>query len=179
MRRANTPAFLPVFKQALLRRGQPSRLFVDNGAAYRSRQLALVCAKAGIALIHARPFRPAGKGKIERYFRTLRAAWLAHLDLDAIADLDALNRSLWAWVEGEYHQAPHRGLDGDTPLDRWAAVKPPGREIRHASQIERIIGHAWSQSLEPCATSRRQRFVSTEAQFARERSLRFSKLPKR
>ena len=128
MRRANTPAFLPVFKQALLRRGQPSRLFVDNGAAYRSRQLALVCAKAGIALIHARPFRPAGKGKIERYFRTLRAAWLAHLDLDAIADLDALNRSLWAWVEGDYHQAPHRGLDGDTPLDRWAAV---GADVRY------------------------------------------------
>jgi len=34
--------------------------------------------------------------------------------------LDALNRRLWAWVEGEYHQSPHRGLDGETPLDRWA-----------------------------------------------------------
>jgi hypothetical protein len=36
------------------------------------------------------------------------------------SSLDALNRKLWAWVEGEYHQAPHRGLDGETPLDRWA-----------------------------------------------------------
>ena len=57
----NTAAFLPVFKHALLRRGLPQRLYVDNGANYRSRQLALVCAKLGIALIHARPYQPAGK----------------------------------------------------------------------------------------------------------------------
>ena len=118
----NTTAFLPVFKQALLRRGQPARLYVDNGSSFRSHQLALVCAKLGIALIHARPYQPAGKGKIERWFRTLRAGWLAHLDLDAIDGLDTLNRHLWAWVEGEYHNAPHRGLDGETPLDRWAAT---------------------------------------------------------
>jgi len=36
------------------------------------------------------------------------------------ASLEALNRKLWAYVEGEYHQTPHRGLDGETPLDRWA-----------------------------------------------------------
>ena len=126
----NTTAFLPVFKQALLRRGLPERLYVDNGSNYRSHQLALVCAKLGIALIHARPFQPAGKGKIERYFRTLRAGWLAHLDLDAIDGIEPLNRSLWAWVEGEYHQSPHRGLDGQTPLDRWATT---GAEVRFPS----------------------------------------------
>ena len=124
----NTAAFLPVFKQALLRRGQPARLYVDNGSAYRSRQLALVCAKLGVALIHARPYQPAGKGKIERYFRTLRGSWLTHLDLAAIDGLDTLNRRLWAWVEGEYHQSPHRGLDGETPLDRWAAT---GADVRY------------------------------------------------
>ena len=124
----NTAAFLPVFKQALLRRGQPARLYVDNGSAYRSRQLALVCAKLGVALIHARPYQPAGKGKIERYFRTLRGSWLAHLDLAAIDGIDALNHRLWAWVEGEYHQSPHRGLDGETPLDRWAAT---GADVRY------------------------------------------------
>ena len=58
----STTAFLPVFKQAIARRGLPMRLFVDNGANYRSQQLALVCAKLGIALIHARPYQPAGKG---------------------------------------------------------------------------------------------------------------------
>ena len=124
----NTTAFLPVFKQAIARRGRPMRLFVDNGANYRSQQLALVCAKLGIALIHARPYQPAGKGKIERFFRTLRAAWLAHLTAEATESLETLNRTLWAWVEGEYHQSPHRGLDGRTPLDQWALA---GHNVRY------------------------------------------------
>ena len=67
----NTTAFLPVLKQAIARRGLPARLYCDNGANFRSQQLALVCAKLGVALIHARPYQPAGKGKIERFFRTL------------------------------------------------------------------------------------------------------------
>ena len=124
----NTTAFLPMFKQAIARRGLPARLYVDNGANFRSRQLALVCAKLGIALIHARPYQPAGKGKIERFFRTLRAAWLAHLGAEATESLDTLNRTVWAWVEGEYHQSPHRGLGGRTPLDQWALA---GANVRY------------------------------------------------
>lgn len=116
----NTRAFLPVLKQAILRRGLPQRLYVDNGANYRSQHLALVCAKLGIALIHARPYRPQGKGKIERWFKTLRAQLLTRLSPEDTASLAALNRRLWAWVEGEYHHTPHRGLADATPLEQWA-----------------------------------------------------------
>ena len=116
----NTRAFLPVYKQALLRRGLSERLYVDNGASYRSRHLSLICAKLGVALIHARPYRPQGKGKIERFFRTVRSQLLTRLTADDTKSLEAINRRLWAWVEGEYHHAPHRGLDGETPLERWA-----------------------------------------------------------
>lgn len=126
----NTQAFLPVFKQALLRRGIPQRLYVDNGANYRSQHLALVCAKLGVALIHARPYQPQGKGKQERWFRTVRAQFLARLSAADTDSLDTLNRRLWAWVEGEYHQSPHRGIEDQTPLDRWAMsaerVRLPG-----------------------------------------------------
>jgi putative transposase len=115
----NTTAFLPVLKQAILRRGVPKRLYVDNGAVYRSNHLALVCAKLGITLIHARPYQPQGKGKQERFFRTTRMQLLSALTDADLKNLDALNRRLWGWVEGEYHQNPHRGLDGTTPLDRW------------------------------------------------------------
>ena len=83
----NIQAFLPTFKNALIRRGLPQRLYVDNGAAYRSRQLVLICAKLGMGPC------PAGKGKIERFFRTLRAGWLNHLDPQALDR--TLNRS-WA-----------------------------------------------------------------------------------
>ncbi len=123
----NTQAFLPVFKQALLRRGLPERLYVDNGANYRSHHLALVCAKLGVALIHARPYRPQGKGKIERWFKSVRGQLLTRLNADDTQSLAALNRRLWAWVEGEYHYTPHQGLGGETPLERWAQA---GAQVR-------------------------------------------------
>ena len=116
----NTKAFLPIFKQALQRRGQPSRLYVDNGSNYRSQHLALVCAKLGIALIHSRPHQPEGRGKQERWFRTVRAQFLTRITPADTESLDALNRRLWMWVDAEYHQTPHAGLDGRTPLDQWA-----------------------------------------------------------
>lgn len=116
----NTKAFLPIFKQALRRRGLPNRLYVDNGSNYRSQHLALVCAKLGIALIHSRPHQPEGRGKQERWFRTVRAQFLTRITPADTESLDALNRRLWTWVEGEYHQTPHRGLEGRTPLDQWA-----------------------------------------------------------
>jgi transposase InsO family protein len=126
----NTQAFLPIFKQALMRRGIAQRLYVDNGANYRSQHLALVCAKLGVALIHARPYQPQGKGKQERWFRTVRAQFVSRLSTADTESLETLNRRLWAWVEGEYHQSPHRGLEDQTPLDRWAMsaaqVRLPG-----------------------------------------------------
>jgi len=130
----STNAYLPVLRQAVMRRGIPQRLYVDNGAAFRSHHLALVCARLGITLIHARPYQPAGKGKQERFFRTVRMRLLPTLGPADVDSLDALNRRLWAWVEGEYHRAPHRGLGDDmTPLDAWAMrsgdLRVPGPEL--------------------------------------------------
>lgn len=116
----STQAFLPLFKQALRRRGRPMRLYVDNGSNYRSQHLALVCAKLGIALIHSRPHQPEGRGKQERWFRTVRAQFLTRLTPADTESLEALNCRLWTWVEGEYHQTPHAGLEGRTPLEQWA-----------------------------------------------------------
>jgi len=129
----STAAFLPLYKLAIIRRGLPDRLYVDNGANYRSHHLALVCARLGVALIHSRPFQPQGRGKIERFFRTVRAQLLTRLGAGDTASLPALNRRLAGWIEGEYHHSPHAGLDGDTPLDRWAqasgAVRYPPPDL--------------------------------------------------
>ena len=109
-----TVAFLPVLEKAVRKRGVPKRLYVDNGAAFRSRHLALVCAKLGIALIHARPYSPQGKGKMERWFRTTRMQLMPMLEPAAPLTLEAMNRALSAWVEGEYHHAPaSRPRQGD------------------------------------------------------------------
>ena len=128
-----TEALLAVLSEAVRRRGIPKRLYVDNGSAFRSAHLSLVCAKLGITLIHARPHQPQGKGKMERWFRTCRIQLLPTLADADLASLDALNRRLWTYVESEYHQSPHKGLAGKTPFDAWAMasfdVKVPGAEL--------------------------------------------------
>jgi putative transposase len=135
----NTAAFLPVFKQAIMRRGIPKRLFVDNGAAFRSQHVQLVCAKLGVTLIHARPYHPQAKGKQERWFRTVRLQLLPRLKEQDTQSLEALNRRLWAYVEGEYHQAPHRGLADMTPLDAWAERAAHVQYIGHRADIEDLF----------------------------------------
>ena len=123
----NTAAFLAVLKQAVLRRGIPSRHFVDNGSAFRSQHLSLVCARLGITLIHARPYSPESKGKIERWFRTVRLQFLPMLAEKDMQSLEALNRALWTYVEMDYHRSIHRIL-GESPLDCWAKV---GQKVRY------------------------------------------------
>jgi putative transposase len=125
--------YLSVLEQAVRRRGIPKRLYVDNGAAFRSKQLAVVCAKLGIALIHAKPYKPQGKGKMERWFRTTRMQLLPLLTPEQLVSLETLNRALSAWIEGEYHHAPHRGLGDESPADKWArsseGVRMPGADL--------------------------------------------------
>lgn len=131
-----------VLKQALLKRGVPIKLVVDNGAAYRAHTLQGICARLGIHLIHCRPYAPEGKGKLERWHRTCRDQFLAELDERRITDLDDLNARLWAWLEQVYHRTPHVGLDGVTPLARYqqdlATVRTLGPR---AAQLDALFLH--------------------------------------
>ncbi len=108
-----------VLKQALLRRGIPIKLVVDNGAAYRAATLQALCARLGIHLIFCRPYAPEGKGKLERWHRTFRDQFLSELDERHITDLADLNARLWAWLEHVYHRTGHTALGGMTPLARY------------------------------------------------------------
>jgi len=108
-------------KQAFLKRGLPKRLYTDQGRIFRSGPLLRLSARLGIHLIHTRPYQPQGRGKLERFFGTIRRSFLARVDLARIGSIDELNRLLFAFVEGEYHVQPHRGIGGERPLDRWVA----------------------------------------------------------
>jgi hypothetical protein len=131
-----------VLKQAVLKRGLPSRLIVDNGAAYRSNTLQGICARLGITLIFCRPYRPEGKGKLERFHLTLRNQFLSELDERRITDLSDLNARLWAWLEQIYHRTPHGGLAGVTPLARYQRDLPRIRTLgTKAGQLDALFHH--------------------------------------
>jgi len=131
-----------VLKQALLKRGRPVKLVVDNGAAYRAGTLQALCARLDIHLIYCRPYQPAGKGKIERWHRTVRDQFLSELDAARVGDLADLNARLWAWLEHIYHRAPHEGLAGLTPLARYQRDLPKIRPLgQFAAQLDAMFHH--------------------------------------
>jgi putative transposase len=124
-------------RAALASRGIPRMLYVDNGSAFASTQLARACAILGVRLVHSRPGEPAGRGKIERVFGTVRRQFLVELDArDGATDLAELNRLFAAWVEGVYHRRVHTETD-QPPLERFLAAETPPRlpspaELREA-----------------------------------------------
>jgi putative transposase len=107
--------FMEAFQAALGKRGLPRKLYVDNGAAFRSRGLEYTCAALGIALIHAKPYQPQGKGKIERFFRTVRTQFLPSFTGQS---LEQINVEFEQWLEQTYHQRRHSST-GQTPLLRF------------------------------------------------------------
>jgi putative transposase len=128
-----------VLKQALLKRGLPRKLMIDNGAAYRADSLQGICARFDIRLIYCRPYEPESKGKLERWHRTFREQFLTELALEKISSLDDLNARLWAWIEQVYHQRPHSYLENHiTPVQRWRQdlvhIKPLGTTATHIDE---------------------------------------------
>jgi len=112
-----TNSFLDALKTAFSTRGLPRKLYTDNGSAFRSKHLEHICASLGVALIHARPYKPQGKGKIERFFKTVRIGFLPGFRGQS---LDDLNESFDLWLREAYHRRVHGGT-GQTPLDRFTA----------------------------------------------------------
>jgi putative transposase len=134
-------------RPALQSRGIPTAVYVDNGAAYIDAWLLRACACLGIKLIHSTPHRPQGKGKIERFWRSVRAQFLVEIDADAVigagaqghagtrvADLAELNKLFTAWVETCYHQQVHSET-GAKPLARWQQGIPAPLVVPSAAQL--------------------------------------------
>jgi putative transposase len=105
-------------------RGVPKAVYVDNGSPFVSGQLLRACAVLGVRLIHSRPGRPEGRGKIERAFRTVRQQWLVELEDRPPSTLEELNGLFQAWVESVYHRRVHSET-GQAPLERFLAAGAP------------------------------------------------------
>jgi len=142
----NLVSWLEAFRLALSTRGLPRKLYVDNGAAFRSRHLEKVCACLGIALTHTPPYTPQGRGKIERFFRTVRSQVLPTFTGQT---LEQLNQALSDWLQQEYHRRP--SATAQSPLERFSnhlelIRKPPAdmdeyfrKEVRRRVNKDRTV----------------------------------------
>jgi len=136
----DTVRLAAALRPALAARGVPEAVYVDNGSAFVDAWLLRACAKLGVKLTHSTPGRPQGRGKIERFFRTVTDQFLVEIapttagdgpmaGTDPAAGLLELNRLFTAWVEQVYHRRVHSETQA-TPLARWDAAwtdTPPAR----------------------------------------------------
>ena len=111
-------------RAGLAARGVPRVIYVDNGSAFVSSQLLRACASLGIRLVHSRPGMPEGRGKIERFFETVRIQFLVEVEARGVADLAELNRLFTAWVETVYHRRVHSEIH-QAPIERLLAGPAP------------------------------------------------------
>src|SRR5439155_20484261 len=78
-RREDTVRLEAALRGGMAARGIPASIYVDNGSPFVDKQLLRACASLGIRLVHSRPGEPAGRGKIERVFRTVREQFLVEI----------------------------------------------------------------------------------------------------
>lgn len=121
-----------VLKDAFSAFGLPRRLYVDNGPAFSSDLLLHSCALCGISLIHSKPYDSPSRGKIERFFRTVRERFLSGLCNEPT--LEELNEAFALWLKDDYHHKTHSGI-GERPIDRYHASSQR-TQIRRLSRAE-------------------------------------------
>lgn len=127
-----------VFKEAIIRRGIPKMIYVDNGKIYRSDAFHIACATLGITVTHTKPYDAASKGKIERFFGTVKTRFFPLLKLNPATSLEKLNRLFWQWLEEDYHRKVHASL-GMTPLDVYLSQASRLRMVEDPSSLDALF----------------------------------------
>ena len=116
----DTSDLLHTFRDAIAGFGVPKRFYCDNGPAFTSRHLSEACGRIGCALLHSEPFDSPSRGKVERFFRTVRLRFLPRLKDPDLSSLEVLQERFEHWLRDDYHLRRHGGI-GMKPLDRYLA----------------------------------------------------------
>lgn len=115
--------------------GTPELLVTDNGAGFKSIRFTDACNDLGFTFERTLAGQPAMRARIERMFRTCAMMLLPRLkgrtfsnvieragqpaEADACLSPEDLCFTLVRWIVDVYHNMPHEGIGGRTPLEQW------------------------------------------------------------
>ncbi|MCK5538279.1 MAG: transposase [Bacteroidales bacterium] len=134
--------YASTLKQAILKRGIPTKLYCDNGKVFLSSQIKRIAGKLGIMVLHTKVRDAAAKGKIERFFRTVRDKFLQPLYMKGLPKtIEELNSTFWSWLETDYHQCFHTGIQMK-PIEKWLLSSPQIRLIPADKEYSSFLFHA-------------------------------------
>lgn len=105
------------------RYGLPQAIYADNGPPWgsmhspgRHTRLTAWLMRLDVQVIHGAPYHPQGRGKQERFHRTLKAELLQGRCFDDLAHAQA---RFDPWREMYNQDRPHEGLELGVPSDRY------------------------------------------------------------
>ncbi len=142
---------LSVFKTAVMRRGIPKKILMDNGKVFHADQFKFICASLGTIASYAEVFSPQSKGKLERWFQTLQRQWLNLLDWSKISSIDELNEMLYDYVENQYHQNIHSTIKAK-PIDRFTEHIDKIRFVSSRQELDYIFLYRVTRKVKNDAT---------------------------
>jgi transposase InsO family protein len=119
----NSRVFLRGLYDLIRHHGVPRLLFMDNGSGFKNHEVDEICSKLNINIVYGTARYPEGRGKIERFNRTITTKLLRGFrknpEIDShICFLESIIRK---WIH-EYNNSVHSSL-GISPYEKWSNDK--------------------------------------------------------
>lgn len=128
-------------KKAILKFGLPEQAYCDNGSIYSSDHLQSVCGRLGIHLSHTRPYKPQGRGKLERLFFTVQRSFLPEIEVmlrEKVMSVDEINDYFFIWLRQHYHEKVHSATK-QKPMLAFESDAYPLRRVDLATLIDAFL----------------------------------------
>jgi putative transposase len=129
--------------------GIPGTFYTDNGSDFTSQHLEQVAADLKMELVFSWPGHPRGRGKIERFFRTVEQCFLPHLPGfvgaqgktgAALLTLAELNTRFQHWLLHDYHLRVQAEIKM-APQARWEESGFLPRLPESLEQLDLLLLH--------------------------------------
>ena len=133
--------------------GIPARFYTDNGSDFTSQHLEQVATDLKIELVFSWPGHPRGRGKIERFFRSVEQLLLPHLPGfvggngitgGTPLSLSAFDTCFRTWLLDDYHQRVQEEIK-QAPQARWEANSFLPQMPASLEQLDLLLLHVAKQ----------------------------------
>lgn len=168
-RTATTEGSLQLIRRACMEWGMPESIKTDNGSDFISKRFKNALLHLGVEQVVSGPYQPWKKAYVERVIRTFQhgfaptmPGFIGHsvADRKKIEGVKSFASNLGAdqttrynielshtelqshinsWIEGDYHQRPHRGLKGMTPFAKAASSTDTIRMIEDVRALDVLL----------------------------------------
>lgn len=128
--------------------GIPEKLYSDRGSDFMSNHIDQVAINLKFETIQTEPEDPQGKGKCERFFRTVNDMLLSSLPgyapsnsnakIQAVLTLEQFEQRFKSWLVNEYHTRKHEETNMP-PNERWESFPFVPRHPDSLEQLDLLL----------------------------------------